>query len=133
MADKQTKIVNTRTGHLVRAVNSLEDALAAEVLNKNEIDKYLGSVSLKLNKLQEESEKLVEILTEQKDIEKELDHMDGLQYKITDIQMRAKLILEQVSKPPENPQSPTHPTSLCQTFFKLQNCLNFLVKNLTEI
>ena len=53
MAEKQNKIVNTRTGHLVRAVNSLEGALAAEVLNKSEIDKYLGSVSLKLNKLQD--------------------------------------------------------------------------------
>ena len=109
MADKQSKIVNTRTGHLGRAVNSLEDALAAEVLNKSEIDKYLGSVSLKLNKLQEESEKLVEILIEQEDIEKELDRMDGLQDKITDIQMRAKLVLEKLSKPPENPQSPTQP------------------------
>ena len=116
MADKQARIGNTRTGHLTRAVNSLEDALAAEVLNKNEIEKYLGSVSLKLDKLQEESEKLVENLTEQEDIEKELDRMDGLQDKITDIQMRAKLVLEQVSKAPEIPQSPMQPPSLPKVF-----------------
>ena len=40
MADKESKIVNTRTGNLGRAVNSLEDALAAEELNKSEIDEY---------------------------------------------------------------------------------------------
>ena len=103
MAEKQFKILNTRKGHLVRAINSLKEHLTAEVLNISEITKYSESVSLKFNKYQEESEKFIDSLDDNDEIEKELDRVDKLQDSVTDLQIKAREVL--ASPPPHPPKT----------------------------
>ena len=97
MAEKLGKIINTRKGHLTRAINSLEDVLTSEVINESEVKKYVESVTLKFKKLEEESEKLIDELEDQDSIDRELDTIDKLQDKVTDLQIRAKEILDHSS------------------------------------
>lgn len=98
MAEKLGKIINTRKGHLTRAINSLEDVLTSEVINESEVKKYVESVTLKFKKLEEESEKLIDELEDQDSIDRELNTIDKLQDKVTDLQIRAKEILDHSSK-----------------------------------
>ena len=106
MTDKQVKILNTRKGHLARAINSLNEQLVAEVLNVSEITKYSESVSIKLIKYQEESEKYIDNLEDDDEIEKELDRVDKMQDSVTDLQIKAREALAKATSPTPHPPKP---------------------------
>ena len=107
MTEKQFIILNTRKGHLSRAINSLNEQLVAEVLNVSEITKYSESVSLKLLKYQEESEKYIDSLDDNDEIEKELDRVDKLQDSVTDLQIKAREVLAKATSPTLPPPKPS--------------------------
>ena len=99
MTDKIAKVKNAHLGHLTRALNSLENALDDdENINPNEVSKYLESVNIKFSKVEEDSEKLLELYAEQADIDREVEALDILQDKVIDIKIRANTVLDSVKE-----------------------------------
>ena len=81
------------SGHLTRAMNSLETELADKV-DPNGVSKYLESVNIKFQKVQEDSMKLLEHYVEEGDIDKEVTEVDDLENKVIDIKTRAQAALD---------------------------------------
>lgn len=99
MADKIVKVKNAHLGHLSRAINSLEKELEDDQnIDPNGVSKYLESVNIKFSKVEEDSEKLLEIYTEQADIDKEVESLDTLQDKVTDVKIRAIAALDRIKE-----------------------------------
>ena len=85
------------SGHLTRAINSLESELADQV-DPNGVSKYLESVNIKFQKVQEDSMKLLEHYVEEADIDKEVTEVDDLENKVIDIKTRAQVALDEIKE-----------------------------------
>ena len=97
MAEKLKLVKGAHLGHLGRALNSLEAALTnVEGVDPIEVTKYLESVDIKYAKVEEDSEKLLEIYTEQAQIEDEIEAIDTLQDRVTNIKTRANAALDDI-------------------------------------
>ena len=74
----------THKGHLGRAINSLEEELNDENghgVDPTSVRKYVESVDLKFQKVEEDSNKLLEAYNTEDEIEKEITELDLLQEK----------------------------------------------------
>ena len=93
MAQKLKSIKRTHLTHLSRAINSMETQLDEDTPDESNVAKYLKMVEEKYAKVVHDSEKLQDVLSEEADLEKEIDEMDALENKVIDIQHRAGEIL----------------------------------------
>lgn len=101
--DKLKILKRSHKGHLGRAISSLEDALEHEDgVDPTNVTKYLESVSLKFQKVEEDSNKLLEIYTKEEDIETEITELDSLQEKVTNVKIRAQEALETIKEMKED-------------------------------
>ena len=97
MAEKLKLVKGAHLGHLGRALNSLEAALTnVEGVDPIEVTKYLESVDIKYAKVEEDSEKLLEIYTDKAQIETEIEAIDTLQDRVTNIKTRANAALDDI-------------------------------------
>ena len=86
-------------GHLGRAIKSLEEALVSkDGVNPTTVTKYLESVNIKFQKVQEDSNNLLEEFTEQGEIDKEVEFIDELQDKVIDVKTRAEATLDMIKE-----------------------------------
>ena len=103
MADKLKKMKRAHMGHLGNAINSLQKELESDQgVDPINVTKYFESVRIKFNKVEEDSEKLLELYTEQADIDKEISDLDVLQDKVIDIKTRANAALEDIREQKED-------------------------------
>ena len=82
----------THKSHLARALNSLEEELNDDNghgVDPASVSKYLESVDLKFQKVEEDSNKLLEAYDNEGDIENEITELDSLQEKVTAVKVRA--------------------------------------------
>ena len=99
MAEKIKILKRAHLGHLGRAINSLEAALVSkDGVNPTTVTKYLESVNIKFQKVQEDSNNLLEEFTEQEEIDKEVENLDELQDKVIDVKTRAEATLDMIKE-----------------------------------
>ena len=99
MAEKIKMLKRAHLGHLGRAIKSLEEALVnKDGVNPTTVTKYLESVNIKFQKVQEDSNNLLEEFTEQGEIDKEVELQDELQDKVIDVKTRAEATLDMIKE-----------------------------------
>ena len=98
---KLNVLKRTHQSHLGRAINSLEEELNDENghgVDPTSLRKYVESVDLKFQKVEEDSNKLLEAYKTEDEIEKEITELDSLQEKVTNVKVRAIEALDAIKE-----------------------------------
>ena len=98
-------LMRSHKGHLGRALKSLEEELnddQGKGVDPTNVTKYLESVDLKFQKVEEDSNKLLEEYENEDEIEKEVTELDTLQERVTNVKVRAIEALDTIKEKKED-------------------------------